>query len=89
MLDETENVVSDGLNAGAGYTAQNDDHYLYFRGIPNPPENYIPPPGSSVNTWPNIYNNLLDMDFCVDHFSHLGNRVKCLETFHNAGPMLY
>ena len=41
------------------------DHYLYFRGIPNPPDAYIPPIGASVNTWPNIYNNLLDIDFCV------------------------
>jgi hypothetical protein len=41
------------------------DHYLYFRGIPNPPDAYIPPMGASHNTWPNIYNNLLNIDFCV------------------------
>ena len=89
-------------------TLRATDHYLYFRGIPNPPDAYIPPTGASVNTWPNIYNNLLDIDFCVvsslvlltlhrcehldrmlqDHFAHLGNRVKCMEEFGNAGPML-
>jgi len=26
------------------------DHYLYFRGIPNPPDDYLPPTGASPNT---------------------------------------
>ena len=27
-----------------------EDHYLYFRGIPNPPDDYQAPLGSSPNT---------------------------------------
>ena len=26
------------------------DHYLYFRGVPNPPDDYMPPIGASPNT---------------------------------------
>mmetsp|Transcript_44131 Transcript_44131/g.92328 ORF Transcript_44131/g.92328 Transcript_44131/m.92328 type:complete len:103 (-) Transcript_44131:165-473(-) len=88
LSDSDPATVTDEMGGLSGYTAQTNDHYLYFRGIPNPPDAYIPPTGASTYTWPNIYNNLLDIDFCVDHFSHLGNRVKCMETFQNAGPML-
>ena len=83
MTDETGGL--------SGYTMQTNGH-IYILGVypTPPPDAYIPPTGASTYTWPNIYNNLLDMDidFCLDHFSHLGNRVKCMETFQNAGPML-
>lgn len=27
-----------------------EGHYLYFRGIPNPPDDYVAPTGASPNT---------------------------------------
>mmetsp|Transcript_20324 Transcript_20324/g.29841 ORF Transcript_20324/g.29841 Transcript_20324/m.29841 type:complete len:86 (-) Transcript_20324:295-552(-) len=63
------------------------DHYLYFRGIPNPPDDYLPPTGASPNTWPAIYNNLQNIDYCTTAFAHIGSRIKCMKAF-NPGPML-
>jgi hypothetical protein len=36
-----------------------------------PPPNYRPPTGASAKTWPNIYSNLKDIDFCVDQFDEI------------------
>jgi hypothetical protein len=37
-------------------------------GIPEPPEGYVPPLGSSRNTWTNIYKNKGRIDYCVQQF---------------------
>ena len=37
-------------------------------GIPEPPEGYVPPLGSSRNTWANIYKNKGRIDYCVQQF---------------------
>jgi hypothetical protein len=43
---------------------------LFFKldGIPEPPEGYVPPLGSSRNTWTNIYKNKGRIDYCVQQF---------------------
>lgn len=38
-------------------------------GIPEPPAGYVPPMGSSRNTWTNIYKNKGRIDYCVQQFS--------------------
>jgi len=82
MLQE-DSAGAEGADAGA----EGGDHYLYFAGIPNPPAGYVAPMGASPNTWPAIYNNLQNIDYCVDEFHHLGNRIKCMKAF-TPGPML-
>ncbi|EKX39473.1 hypothetical protein GUITHDRAFT_154426 [Guillardia theta CCMP2712] len=52
-----------------------------------PPDDYIAPAGASPNTWPAIYNNLQNIDYCTTTFSHLGNRIKCMKSF-TPSPML-
>ena len=37
-------------------------------GIPRPPAGYVPPMGSSRNTWTNIYKNKGRIDYCVQQF---------------------
>ena len=37
-------------------------------GIPEPPAGYVPPMGSSRNTWTNIYKNKGRIDYCVQQF---------------------
>jgi hypothetical protein len=39
---------------------------------------YLPPLGASPYTWPNIFKNMKRMDYCVDNFDFLGNRIKCI-----------
>jgi hypothetical protein len=56
-------------------------------GIPAPPASYIPPTGSSYMTWPNVYMNLKNIDYCVDQFDQITNRVKCIKAF-TGGPFL-
>ncbi len=34
-------------------------------GIPEPPAGFVPPLGSSRNTWTNIYKNKGRIDYCV------------------------
>ena len=43
---------------------------MFFKldGIPEPPEGYVPPLGSSRNTWTNIYKNKGRIDYCVQQF---------------------
>ena len=36
-----------------------------------PPPSYVPPMGASPMTWPNIYRNLKDIDYCVDQFDYV------------------
>ena len=44
-LQEEEGGADDAAIAPA-----NPDHYLWFRGIPNPPDDYQAPLGASPNT---------------------------------------
>eukprot|EP00290_Baffinella_frigidus_P042983 CAMPEP_0180288240 /NCGR_PEP_ID=MMETSP0988-20121125/13927_1 /TAXON_ID=697907 /ORGANISM="non described non described, Strain CCMP2293" /LENGTH=92 /DNA_ID=CAMNT_0022262873 /DNA_START=18 /DNA_END=296 /DNA_ORIENTATION=+ len=74
----------DGPKASGGNA---DGHYLWFRGVPNPPVEYQAPTGSSPNTWPAIYGNIQNMDYCSSSFSHLGNRIKCMKSF-TPSPLL-
>eukprot|EP00960_Hanusia_phi_P041109 754827-Hanusia_phi.AAC.16 len=55
--------------------------------IPGPPAGWVPPIGASANTWANIYKNKQRIDYCVDQFAYLTNRVKCVEKF-TVGPFL-
>ena len=84
LQEEGGSEVDAGGSDGASATPE---HYLWFRGIPNPPDDYQAPLGASPNTWPAIYGNLQNMDYCTATFAHLGNRIKCMKSF-NAGPML-
>ena len=45
---------------------------------PDPPPEYIPPLGASINTWPNIVKNKENIDFCVGQFYHLMNRLALI-----------
>ena len=36
-----------------------------------PPPSYVPPTGASYQTWPNVYMNLKNIDYCVDQFDQL------------------
>jgi hypothetical protein len=36
-----------------------------------PPPSYIAPTGASYQTWPNVYMNLKNIDYCVDQFDQL------------------
>ena len=56
-------------------------------GIPAPPPTYVAPVGSSFNTWPNVYTNLKNIDYCTDQFNYITNRVKCIDAFIK-GPFL-
>lgn len=56
-------------------------------GIPEPPAGYIPPEGSSRNTWANIYKNKGRIDYCVQQFGYLSNRIKCIDKL-TGGPFL-
>ena len=67
--------------------AEPEEHYLGFVGIPNPPDGYQAPLGASPYTWPAIYNNKQNIDFCVENFSHLKTRIKCMEGITD-GPLL-
>ena len=42
--------------------------FMKLNGIPEPPEGYVPPLGSSLNTWTNIYKNKGRIDYCVQQF---------------------
>mmetsp|Transcript_38764 Transcript_38764/g.32718 ORF Transcript_38764/g.32718 Transcript_38764/m.32718 type:complete len:83 (+) Transcript_38764:3-251(+) len=56
-------------------------------GIPAPPPTYVPPIGASFNTWPNVYTNLKNIDYCTDQFNYITNRIKCIDAF-ISGPFL-
>jgi hypothetical protein len=45
------------------------------------------PLGASYNTWPAIYNNMQNIDFCQANFSHVKTRMKCIEVLTD-GPLL-
>jgi len=42
--------------------------FMKLEGIPEPPSGYVPPLGSSRNTWTNIYKNKGRIDYCVQQF---------------------
>jgi hypothetical protein len=46
-------------------------HIFFTVSMQAPPPNYRPPTGASAHTWPNIYSNLKDIDFCVDQFDEI------------------
>ena len=48
--------------------------FMKLEGIPEPPSGYVPPLGSSRNTWTNIYKNKGRIDYCVQQF---GVSVSC------------
>ena len=56
-------------------------HYLYYRHVPCPPDDYKPPKGASPQTWPQIYRNLQNIDYCTYKFKSIKNRLKCLKSF--------
>jgi len=45
--------------------------FMRLEGIPEPPGGYVPPLGSSRNTWTNIYKNKGRIDYCVQQFGVL------------------
>ena len=45
-----------------------------------PPPSYVPPPGASPMTWPNIYKNLKRIDYCVDQFDHVRSGTRNQQT---------
>lgn len=53
------------MRRGPVLTRLDDEHYLGFEGIPNPPDDYVAPLGASPYTWPAIHNNMEDIDYCV------------------------
>ena len=53
------------LRRGPVLTRLDDEHYLGFEGIPNPPDDYVASLGASPYTWPAIHNNMEDIDYCV------------------------
>ena len=93
LIRQFVQLQDDTETATAPVQSSEPDHYLYFRGIPMPPDDYIAPAGASPNTyrdassaslcsyaccrWPAIYNNLQNIDYCTTTFSHLGNRKFC------------
>eukprot|EP00960_Hanusia_phi_P035497 751750-Hanusia_phi.AAC.2 len=46
----------------------NTTMFFKLEGIPEPPAGYVPPLGSSRNTWTNIYKNKGRIDYCVQQF---------------------
>ena len=54
--------------------------------LTDPPHEYIPPIGASMNTWPNIIKNKENIDFCSGEFN-LTNRIHC-GIRKNSGPQL-
>ncbi len=53
--------------------------FIRLNGIPEPPEGYVPPLGSSRETWTNIYKNKGRIDYCVQQFgvSAQGSAEQC------------
>ena len=46
--------------------------------IPGPPAGWVPPIGSSANTWANIYKNKGRIDYCVQQFGVSSASPLCL-----------
>lgn len=63
-----------GPNSPSFFSRLSAEHYLFFNGIPNPPPGYVAPAGASQNTWPAIYKNLQNIDYCSDTFKQVSNR---------------
>ena len=55
--------------------------------LTDPPHEYIPPIGASVNTWPNIIKIKENIDFCSGEFN-LMNRIHCSIRKIDSGPQL-
>ena len=53
-------------------------HYLYYRHVPCPPDDYKPPKGASPQTWPQIYRNLQNIDHCTYKFKSIKNSRRFL-----------
>jgi hypothetical protein len=50
--------------------------FIRLNGIPEPPEGYVPPLGSSRETWTNIYKNKGRIDYCVQQFGVCSQRQE-------------
>lgn len=51
--------------------------FFKLEGIPEPPAGYVPPLGSSRNTWTNIYKNKGRIDYCVQQFDVSASPGSC------------
>merc|ERR1712205_126043 len=76
-----EVVAASSVGTGQEIAASSNGHQfvrpnMVNGGIPAPPPTYVPPVGSSFNTWPNVYTNLKNIDYCTDQFSYITNRVS-------------
>lgn len=83
-IEHNKAVAASGIHEGNAY---NGAHSKLFNGVPAPPPSFVPPLGASPMTWPNIYRNLKRIDYCVDQFNYVGNRLKCVKAF-TGGPFL-
>ncbi len=60
--------------------AVNDIHVSNIQNkFPDPPPEYIPPIGKSLNTWPNIIKNKENIDFCS--LTNKNSRILCDDNF--------
>jgi len=55
--------------------------------ILSPPKTWVPPMGASARTWVNIMKNKNNIDYCVNQFHYLSNRIKCINDM-TGGPFL-
>ena len=42
----------------------------------------------SHNTYANIVKNKSNIDYCIDQFSFISNRIKCIKLMTGGGPFL-
>ncbi len=54
-----------------GYTTPHRVVSTYVLILQAPPVTYSPPLGASMYTWPNVYRNLKNIDYCVDQFDYI------------------
>ena len=53
---------------------------------PSPPHlhHYAFETGSSPNTWPQIYRNLQNIDYCTNTYKSISLRLNCIKAFEPA-----
>ena len=42
----------------------------------------------SHNTTQNIINNKANIDYCIDNFNYISNRIRCIKVMTGGGPFL-
>mmetsp|Transcript_24230 Transcript_24230/g.35521 ORF Transcript_24230/g.35521 Transcript_24230/m.35521 type:complete len:92 (-) Transcript_24230:241-516(-) len=42
----------------------------------------------SHNTYKNIVSNKGNMDYCIEQFAYISNRIKCMKVMTGGGPFL-